>query len=1190
MYLKRIELHGFKSFADRTELEFRPGITAVVGPNGSGKSNISDAVRWVLGEQSAKSLRGAKMEDIIFAGSDSRKGVNYGEVSLTLDNSDGALDLDFMEVTVTRRVYRTGDSEYFINKDSCRLKDITELFMDTGLGKEAYSIIGQGRIEEILSTKSEERRGIFEEAAGIVKYKARKREATKKLEETESNLARVHDIISELREQERPLEQQAVAAKEFRRVKDQLKNKEVGYYVYHIENVHQNWEKTSGILDELNEQRITLSTSLSQQDAIIEKKRHELNQSTQQLDELQKQLLHISEDVEKLEGQKDVLLERERNQGQNRQSYEESLQLLLAKLESKQNEVNKFKSHIDQINSNVKSVENEMTKTMTAFSLTNAELSDENIEKRKADLIEILNEMASSRNDVRHLTHSYENLERRIARLEEENDAFLKQRESLNKKKQEITDHLQRITGKLEVCKEQYRNELSELENIKTERDECGLILRKEENQIETLKSRLEILNDMQNDYAGFFQGVKEILKLKDSHSMLKGVLGAVAELIQVPAKIETAIETALGGALQHIVVETEEVGRSCIQFLKQNRYGRATFLPLNVIEGRKPGTRELDSCKPLKGFVGLASDLVKSEGRYQSIVQYLLGNVFVAENIGDANAIARAVSYRYRVVTLEGDVVNPGGSMTGGTVQKRTSSLLGRNREIELLEQQMETSLLRVEELKHRWTEFQHHMQLKEQSIEKLRIEGENLRLNEQRILGEEKEWTISWHNIQERLQLFDLDKVSYVEEMNHVKESIAKSEAQLHILSEQQTELQLSIERLEVRRKSSNEEKEVTDKQIMELKIKVATYKQEEESITLQYESLLQDYKQLSEEKLQLVDRLNQLEQHRSTNQQETTEITSSLQMRRTKKDQLVSKVSVLKGGRTEDVQLIEHLETETKALRKQVKEVEDSFHHAEVKKNRLDVELDNLLQKLQEEYEMHFELAKERFPIPEDPETTKSEIKELKGQILALGEVNLGAIDEFDRLCERLNHLSTQFDDLFEAKKMLYEVITEIEQEMSKRFIETFEAIQYHFGHVFVKLFGGGRADLQLSEPDNLLTTGVDIVAQPPGKKLQNLALLSGGERALTAIALLFAILHVKTVPFCVLDEVEAALDEANVSRFAQYLREFSQDTQFIVVTHRKGTMEEADVLYGVTMQESGVSKLVSVKLEDQRVATA
>ncbi|MEX2103721.1 MAG: AAA family ATPase, partial [Bacilli bacterium] len=496
------------------ELEFRPGITAVVGPNGSGKSNISDAVRWVLGEQSAKSLRGVKMEDIIFAGSDSRKGVNYGEVSLTLDNFDGALDLDFMEVTVTRRVYRTGDSEYFINKDSCRLKDITELFMDTGLGKEAYSIIGQGRIEEILSTKSEERRGIFEEAAGIVKYKARKREATKKLEETESNLARVHDIISELREQERPLEQQAVAAKEYRRVKDQLKNKEVGYYVYHIENVHQNWGKTSEILDELNEQRITFSTSLSQQDAIIEKKRFELNQSTQQLDELQKELLHISEDVEKLEGQKDVLLERERNQGQNRQSYEESLQLLLSKLESKQNEVSKFKSHIDKINSSVKSVEDEMTKTMTAFSSTNAELSDENIEKRKADLIEILNEMASSRNDVRHLTHSYENLERRIERLEEENDAFLKQRESLKQKKKEITDHLQRITGKLEECKEQYRKELSGLEDSKTERDEYGSILRKEENQIETLKSRLEILNDMQNDYAGFFQGVKEILKL----------------------------------------------------------------------------------------------------------------------------------------------------------------------------------------------------------------------------------------------------------------------------------------------------------------------------------------------------------------------------------------------------------------------------------------------------------------------------------------------------------------------------------------------------------------------------------------------------------------------------------------------------------------------------------------------------
>lgn len=1190
MFLKRIELTGFKSFANKTELEFVKGISAVVGPNGSGKSNISDAIRWVLGEQSAKSLRGGKMEDIIFAGSDSRKAVNFGEVSLTLDNSDEQLPLDFHEITVTRRLHRSGDSEYFINKQACRLRDITELFMDTGIGKEAYSIIGQGRIEEILSTRSEDRRGIFEEASGIVKYKSRKKEAQKKLDNTEQNLLRIHDLISELEDQIDPLREQSEKATLYKELKDKLKSNEISMYVFQIEQIHSAWTEANEQLQKLEHKQLELSTVVNQHDAHLETHRATARELEQELEQLQDALLHISEEYEKCEGYGDVLKEREKNLSNNQEQMQQTVQVGEKRTAQIEAEKAVFEHKFTEISRQVEELQLELTREEQRLLGVISGTESEAEENLKAELLETLNRAAQAKNEVRYIDQQLENLQRRTLKLDEDHQKWLDQKALLAEQKKNMQQKLVLASDEITAIREAFMKKNEQLKTEQSMLDETQMILRRTEQKNDSLISRRDTMREMQNDYDGFQQGVKEVLKSRKSSSGLQGVHGAVAELVKVPAKVETAIETALGGALQHIVMENEAASRAAISFLKQRKLGRATFLPLDVLKGRYIGEHDLQGLVEMQGFVGIAADLITFDQKYKSIVTNLLGNVMISENLEQANRLAAKCRYRYRVVTLDGDVVNAGGSMSGGSNHRRNTSLLGRQRQIEEIDKQIVETEQQIKQIEVKLDQLKRTIASIHLELEQMRQQGEQKRLEEQQIRAETQSLDNEAKSIEAQLQLYNEDRSDvHEEEQTHDKQK-ADIAVSLVKLQEHEAFLQQSIREAERYRKANETAKEELQSHLTELKVKTASTAQEKQSIQDQLQRFTTELNQAKEELQMSLNALGQLEQEIEENELETVKQLEQLNHHRIKRQQISESIDFKRADRANWLQQLEDEESETKDTRIELKKVEEKLHQTEVKANRLDVELENLLKNLAEDYELSYELAKQRHPIPEDVPAVQQLVKELKREITQLGEVNLGAIEEFQRVNERYQFLSQQKEDLIEAKEALYKVIREMDEEMSKRFISTFEEIRVQFAGVFTKLFGGGRADLILSEPDQLLETGIEIVAQPPGKKLQNLQLLSGGERALTAIALLFAILNVKPVPFCVLDEVEAALDEANVSRFAQYLREFSEETQFIVVTHRKGTMEEADVLYGVTMEEGGVSKLVSVKLEEDEAVSA
>lgn len=1182
MFLKRLELAGFKSFADRTELEFVSGITAVVGPNGSGKSNISDSIRWVLGEQSAKSLRGGNMQDIIFAGSDARKAVNFSEVSLTLDNSDNALALDFSEVTVTRRLHRSGESEYFINKQACRLKDITELFMDTGIGKEAYSIIGQGRIEEILSTRSEDRRGIFEEASGIVKYKSRKREASKRLEETEANLVRLHDLASELEDQLGPLKKQSEKAAEFKRLKEELKSREISLYVHNIGELHRSWTEASEGLTKLRDEEMKLAAVVSAHDAELEEERLALRKLEEELETLQSELLLTSEELEKSLSRGEVLKERRKHAEANIEVQRETLRTLARKLEERETEQGALEQQRDDISGKLDEwnrlirLEEERLLAEAGGALGETE------ERLKAELLDKLNELASARNELKYVEAQSEQSGRRAARFAEEREKAAARLAELEAGRAGWEEKLAALQTQIEAERSRYVEISQRIHDKQTLQEEVNATVRKWEQKVDALVSRKQTIQDLQDDYDGFALGVREVLKSK-AKGTLHGIRGAVAEIIRVPGKFEVAVETSLGAALQHIVVDNEARAREAIQYLKSRQLGRATFLPMDVIKPRTIPDYERRVAAGADGFVGIAAELVSFDSEYAGVVNSLLGNVVIADTLEHANRIAAKLQYRFRVVTLEGDVVNAGGSMTGGSLQKKNVSLLGRTRQIEELTKEIESSEQQIAKLKQSVVSVREELAALQKQLETCREDGERGRREEAEAKSELNRFDSELRNVRDQLALLESDAAGLAEET--AGEAARRAELVLRIerLAQEETALTEAIREAEIERKAAQSAKEESQQQLTDWKVKAAASAQDKQSVLAQLSRLRTETGLLEEERASAQAAEVRLLEELAGFEREATECIERANEYRLMKERCSEKLEFTRAARAGKMAEIEQAENATRDERNQLRAVEDQARQTEIRVNRLDVELESLLRKLAEDYEMSYELAKDRYDVPEDVPLVQNEVRDIKRAIAALGEVNLGSIEEYARIAERYDYLTGQKNDLIEAKTTLYGVIREIEQEMSKRFLQSFEAIREQFTDVFAKLFGGGRADLVLSEPNNLLETGIDIVAQPPGKKLQNLQLLSGGERALTAIALLFAILRVKPVPFCVLDEVEAALDEANVARFAQYLREFSMHTQFIVVTHRKGTMEEADVLYGVTMEEGGVSKLVSVRLD-------
>ncbi|OIJ09873.1 chromosome segregation protein SMC [Anaerobacillus arseniciselenatis] len=1181
MFLKRLDIVGFKSFAERTSIDFVPGVTAVVGPNGSGKSNISDGIRWVLGEQSAKSLRGAKMEDIIFAGSDTRKPLNFAELTLTLNNEDHHLAIDYSEVSVTRRVYRSGESEYYINKQSCRLKDIHELFMDSGLGREAYSIIGQGKIEEILSSKSEERRVIFEEAAGVLKYKTRKLKAERKLAETQENLYRVEDIIHELEGQVEPLKIQASMAKDYLEKKDELKKVEVGLLVYEIEQLHNQWQQQKQKVEQLSYEQVEISSQIQVEEVKVDDFREKIQAIDESINDLQDVLLRTIEQLEKNEGQKEVLKERKKNYDQTKEDLVEKINNFKAKKvtleESVKLENEKLIQYKDQLNSTSKQLSEEL-KVLASLE----EDIETDLERMKADYIEVLNEQASIRNEIRYLQEQLEQRKQKSFYLDNNNSALLEQRDNLLKNEKLLKEKVLKKQQSINEHALKLGNTNKQLESLTEKFEQMEVQLFEAVGFVQKIRSRKDVLEEMQADFSGFFQGVKEVLKARGEK--LKGIEGAIAELINVPKNVELAIETALGGAMQHVVVGTEENGRQAIQFLKNHRFGRATFLPLSVIKARDFSPYDRQKLQNHPAFIGVAVDLINFEEKYRSVISNLLGHVIVAKDLVGANELAKLLHYKNRIVTVEGDVVNPGGSMSGGSIKQKGSQLLGRQRELDELITKLAQVEKQTELMENKVNELRVERQTKEVLLESLRKEGEQLRTEEHELKANLREYEIEVNNLNERLSLYDKEKANFDHEVIEIEKKIALLNENLVKTEQLKEQLDHQVKTLTEKKKTQQTSKQSLNEFITELKVKVAKEEeqyrnQKERVITLEKEqSMLERELKETEEGYWLLER----EMNNNTNGEESLD--EMIEKKRYEKDLTFKFIQERRQERIDIQNAHDDLERELKEKKRNQKQLADYLHTEEVRVTRLDVELENRLKKLSTDYEISFEAAKAKYPLPDDAKASKERVKLIKLAIDELGTVNLGAIDEYTRVSERFSFLTEQKGDLQEAKETLFQVIKEMDLEMSTRFEATFLQIKSQFQNVFKELFGGGQADLQLNHPDNILETGVDIVAQPPGKKLQHLALLSGGERALTAIALLFAILKVRPVPFCVLDEVEAALDEANVSRFANYLKDFSKETQFIVVTHRKGTMEEADVLYGVTMQESGVSKLVSVRLEE------
>lgn len=1181
VYLKRIEIAGFKSFADKTVIDFENSVTAVVGPNGSGKSNITEAIRWVLGEQSAKSLRGGKMPDIIFAGSDSRKPLNVAEVTVLLDNSDHYLPLDYQEISVTRRYRRTGESDFFINKQPCRLKDIQELFLDSGLGKESFSIISQGKVEAIFSSKPEDRRGIFEEAAGVLKYKQRKKKAEQKLFETEDNLSRVQDIIYELQEQLTPLAEQSEIAKKFLQLKEELTQTDIALMITEINVAKKEWEEKQTQLTQFNQELTKLATHIQSQEAVLSEKRKQNAKKDRQIEKGQQSLLALSERLKQAEGQKDVLIERTKHTQKSTQEYQ-------ASLAEAQKKVAHFEELQEKLTKETTEKETEIQEAQQQLMKTQQELekyqksTKELLSELRDQYVDLMQEQANVGNELKYLERQY------LQETSKSKQTLAKQSEveasvlALSSQKQELSEKQANLQQAL--VKNQH-----ELEEVQTKGKTVQTKLTNEQpkmyqlmNQVQQLQARQKSLQEIQENYFGFYQGVRLVLQHKQQ---LSGIVGAVAELIDVPSSFTLAIETALGGAAQHVIVENEHDARQAITYLKKQRGGRATFLPLTTIKPRQLPAHVLSQAAAVDGFLGIASEQVTFPAEIQTVVHNLLGTILLAKDLTSANAIAQTIRYQYRVVSLEGDVMNAGGSMTGGANKRgNQGSLFSQNQELKQLTAEYEQADQQLQNQEKIVQELQTKVADLSQKQEKLRTQNEQLRFEEQEI-------TNQLHNITNDLARFEKEKQLSNFETRELQQFIETYQKQQAELTARQKEIEQQRQQIDEEIKSLNQESDQMEEKRSQVQARKAQEQADLAVLKEQFNHLQIQLRGARVQKNEALERQTSLEQqlatltadfsdHEITEESLASQITELAQQR----EELQAELVAVKEQRERTQKEIDQLETVLAEKNQQQKQQLTEQSKLEVQKDRAEMLLDHQLSYLQTEYQISFEKAVTDYQPTSDIVSSRTKVAVLKEQIADLGPVNIRSIEQFEQVNERHTFLATQRDDLLSAKNQLFETMEEMDAEVRARFKEVFEAIRQEFKVVFPNMFGGGRAELVLTDPSDLLKTGIEIEVQPPGKKLQSLSLLSGGERALTAIALLFSIIRVCPVPFCILDEVEAALDEANVKRFGRYLSDFQDDTQFIVVTHRKGTMVAADVLYGVTMQESGVSKIVSVRMED------
>ena len=1181
MYLKRIEIAGFKSFADRTKIEFEEGVTAVIGPNGSGKSNITEAIRWVLGEQSAKSLRGGKMPDIIFAGSESRKQLNIAEVTVVLDNTDNYLPLGFSEVSVTRRYRRTGESDFFINKKACRLKDIQDLFMDSGLGKESFSIISQGKVEAIFASKPEDRRGIFEEAAGVLKYKQRKRKAEQKLFETEDNLSRVQDIIYELEDQLTPLAAQSEAAKEFLALKKELTATDVSLTVAKIKQTRDSWESAKTDFEELSktvEEKSRFIQQTEQQLGTLREKRGSLDE---QLETGQQQLLHLSEALKQAEGQKALLSERSKNTQKTSAEYRETLNEQRKKKADAQANLQEVQTQ-QALKQTEKIALEEKIQQLTNEAEKYKKSPKELLEDLRGTYVELMQESANVSNELKYL-------ERQYTQETAKNQQSVTRFEALRDQLEELTEQQSAVQTKTKTLEAQLTEEQENYRRLAEEKNVAQQQLQKEQqlmydmmSQVQQARARQKSLQEIQENYSGFYQGVRSVLQHKEQ---LSGIVGAVAELIEVPEKYTLAIETALGASAQHIIVENEKDARQGITFLKKQRSGRGTFLPLTTIKPRSLGAHHYQAIKDVDGFLGIASELVSFSENVAPVMQNLLGAIVIARDLDSANLLARQLRYQVRVVSLDGDVMNAGGSMTGGaTKQGNRGNLFNQGHELAEWTKRYEEINQALQAKEAFVRDLQAKVADQTESLETLRTQGEQTRLAYQEAQSSVERVAAELTRLQKEQSLFSYEAKeleSFLNDYQVQKETLEFKQVELKT---QQDKINQEIQQLNEESDQLEEKRAGINAELSRLQADYAVL--DERLLYLERQALgfEEQINELTNQIVNLENQLLALSSDSSDHEESEESLTQRLTELATAREHLQEQLAVWKEMRQSLQQQVDQADSELTEANREQKQLLARQSQADVQKNRYELKLDNALAYLQEEYSLTFEGAEAQADPEIDQQVAQTEVSRLKQAIEKLGPVNLNAIEQYQQVEERYDFLTTQRDDLLSAKEQLFETMDEMDDEVKTRFFTTFQAIREKFNVVFPNMFGGGRAELVLTDPDDLLNTGIEIEAQPPGKKLQSLSLLSGGERALTAIALLFSIIQVRPVPFCVLDEVEAALDEANVARFGRYLSAFQNDTQFIVVTHRKGTMEAADVLYGVTMQESGVSKIISVRLEE------
>ncbi len=1188
MHLKCLDMQGFKSFPEKISLDFNAGITAVVGPNGSGKSNIADAIRWVLGEQSVKTLRGSKMEDVIFAGTEHRKPLGFAEVSLTLDNSDSLLPIEFGEVTITRRVFRSGESEYLINKSSCRLKDITELFLDTGMGKDGYSVIGQGRIDEILSSRSEDRRHIFEEASGIMKYKVRKQDSEKKLEQTRQNVERINDIINELETQLGPLKEQSENARRYLNLRESLKELEINLYLVNMDKynaklaefetqyktVKDNVEAENNKLNEINESNIEKTELLKSFDVKLEVARHRYH-------ELDSILEHCNSDI-KLNDEKITNLQQniQRLDSENAE-LKEKMDGLDAEEAGKQDKLKYLEKQLETYSTKLTEYETQMAELLKTL-----DENERDIELLKTAIMDKMDIQSDKKMQINSVETHIENMHKRQKTIDSEVYQHIVERDREKIKKEDLEESIR-------YASEQIRKQKEELQCLLSERDESDKML--EELRIKQTKlksdvqykiSRVRTLKEMERNLEGYYRSVREVLQAsRESADFGKGIHGALAQLIKVDKKYETAIEITLGSALQNIVTQSEGDAKRAIEYLKKNKMGRATFLPISSVKGKSFDANTLNRIKKCEGFCGVGCELVTADSAYNGVITSLLGKVVVVDSLDNAIKIARSFGYSFRIVTLEGDLLSTGGSMSGGSTENKGTGILSRSREINELNAELQAL---------KGTERQLENDIKQLSKDIAQINKEisyaesELKNNELVKIRDESNLAQVEENINRlsaRMEMLKQEKEQLERQISDIEDELAKYRHELEKIEVEMNEAKDTVAKHQEKNKEDQAVRDALHADITDFKISV-------NSIVESIEATKENSERLVTEKESIVKSMNRKESDKTKSLSEI----ANLQQLNEGLNEQIKKHNQEKTGKTLE---LDRLTEERKILEedsfdivnkinntnKTILLLQEELTRVEVRKAKIETEMDALQDRMWNEYEITYSAAEQLKKDIGSVTKAQREINELKNAIKELGAVNVASIEDYVKTKERFEFMSGQRDDMEQAREKLQRVIYEMTGIMKKQFLEQFKLINTNFNIVFKELFNGGRASLILVDEENVLESGIEIEAQPPGKKLQNMMLLSGGERAFTAIALLFSILRLKPAPFCILDEIEAALDEANVYRFIEYLRKYSSQTQFIMVTHRKGTMEGADMLYGVTMQEHGISKIVSMKMGEK-----